>query len=583
MRFASLIFFAFVAVDPWGWDRFGPLRFAVLSALGFGIVAATLRERDERRLPFWFVAGWTALLVTLATSAAFSADRWHGLVGTPDRHFGWLTWTLCGLLALVASGRARSIRAPVVWSLAAGVAVAGLWTVAERAGVDAVATGFADGRAGGPFGQPAYLGAAAALALPAAVGVVLHAERRTTALAGAVAALLGLGALVGSGSRGAMVGVFVAAVIAGAARIRPSTPRRPVIFLGLTGLASLALAGPRLATLLDANGVVAGRIDEWQVGLRAMSGAPALGLVGWGPESYRIVFGEFVDDQYVIDHGRRAITDRSHNGLLDVALAGGWIAAAAYAALSLGAGWVAWRCLRTGDAIDVGLGVGVIAYLVQQQFLFPLAEVDPILWIVVGVLIGRHPPEVPVTPLGGRAGTALAVMAGTTALIAAVAGIADVAADRQIASAINRDEPASSERGDRARSLRPDSIRYHFVAARLSASNGVDAQLERVTDGLARSGSDPALRAEEARLLLDRARETDDPQDLDVATTALVERARVDPRHPETLMQLGIALALDGQLDDARIQLQRAVALAPGEREPRQNLAEVERLLGLDG
>ena len=33
----------------------------------------------------------------------------------------------------------------------------------------------------------------------------------------------------------------------------------------------------------------------------------------------------------------------------------------------------------------------MLAYVVQQQFLFPLAELDPIFWILVGMLVVRTP------------------------------------------------------------------------------------------------------------------------------------------------------------------------------------------------
>ena len=44
---------------------------------------------------------------------------------------------------------------------------------------------------------------------------------------------------------------------------------------------------------------------------------------------------------------------------------------------------VARRCARAIRS-PIALGAAVIAYVVQQQFLFPLAELDPIFWVLVG-------------------------------------------------------------------------------------------------------------------------------------------------------------------------------------------------------
>ena len=87
MRFGVLVLASLLAVDPFGWDRFGPLRWALVSTIGLGIVAAALlgQDRHERWMPSWAVAGWTLTLGGLTLSSAFSDDRWHALVGTPDR------------------------------------------------------------------------------------------------------------------------------------------------------------------------------------------------------------------------------------------------------------------------------------------------------------------------------------------------------------------------------------------------------------------------------------------------------------------------------------------------------------------
>ena len=83
--------------------------------------------------------------------------------------------------------------------------------------------------------------------------------------------------------------------------------------------------------------------------------------------------------------------------MLDVTLAGGVLAGLLYVALLACALRHAWRALSRRDPLDVALGAAVIAYVVQQQFLFPLAELDPILWVLVGMLVARTPGRAPVS------------------------------------------------------------------------------------------------------------------------------------------------------------------------------------------
>ena len=47
----------------------------------------------------------------------------------------------------------------------------------------------------------------------------------------------------------------------------------------------------------------------------------------------------------------------------------------------------------------------VLAYVVQQQFLFPLAELDPIFWVLVGMLVARTPGAGRVMRRCGRGGS----------------------------------------------------------------------------------------------------------------------------------------------------------------------------------
>jgi len=133
---------------------------------------------------------------------------------------------------------------------------------------------------------------------------------------------------------------------------------------------------------------------------------------------------------------------------------------------------------------------------------------------------------------------------------------------------------------DAARDLRPDSIRYDLIAARIAREpasiDALEAALQRLDDGLANAPNDPALLIERAGILLDVALVTGTPDDLLAALRALESRSRSDPNHPLTQRWYGIALALAGKTEEATAALKHAVLLEPGSVEPLINLAVVQ-------
>lgn len=587
MRFGLLIVAVYLAANPFGWDQAGPLRFSLVSTIGFATIAASLGAGDSRPqpLPRWAVLGWTITLVGLVASTALSQDPWHALIGTPERHFGLATWLLLAGLFSVASMYPNSIVPFVTNAILLGAIGAGTWSLLETQDVAWFASSFAGDRIGGPFLQPAYLGAAMVLAAPVCIGVAVDPARsqglRSIAT---LASLLAMAALGFSQSRGAWV-AFVVVLIA-------TLVQRRMVRTGIAAIAAIGLViaftpiGARAASLVDSGGVVAGRIDEWQVGSRAVTDTPTFGITGHGPEGYRIVFGQHVDDDYVIDHGREVFTDRAHNVVLDTILAGGFIAGIGLLLLYGGLAITALQRLKADDLVDVAFGAAVLGSLAQQLVLFPLAELDPALWIVAGLLVARRPSrDVYRPPLFRYVSESrrIAMLAtGFAAAIAAIAGVSDVAADRAVANSVSASSSDDSLSAvDMARSRRPDSIRYDFVAARTASTtgelDGFRAAQERLEDGLAFSPNDPALRIEHATMLLEVARRSNDQGDLALALTTLEELATTsEPRHPDVLMRYGIAQALSGDPDGAAESLERATALDPTDIDPILNLAIVE-------
>ena len=570
-----------VGVDPFGWDEVGPLRWLLISMCGFAVVAASAGRVPRDRL----TVTWAALLGWLAIAAVFGADRFHAWVGTPDRHFGWLTWLLCGALFVVArqsDSASRSGSRLVTQAVLVATLMGSAIAVAEAFGWRLAEVAFAGDRLGGSFSQPALLGAASILVLPICAAMVTDSTIHWRMLA-VLATVGALFTLIAAQSRAAWLAAVFVGVVAVLARpgdirrrweIADGRRRAATGGVGIACLVVLALLfpiGSRLRALFGSGGAMAGRLDEWQVALRAVAARP---LTGWGPEGYRIAFGHHVDVDYVVDHGRRVITDRAHSGLLDVAAIGGVPAGLLYVGL-LGLVAVALvKVVSTGAPLEAGLALGALGYFAQQLVLFPLAELDPLAWLIAGLAIRG-------LPSNQRSFALPAVVRGLAAGLAGVAlltGVADVAADHRIARADSAAVPRDALRAaDEARQLRGDSIRYDFIAGRLarrgaSDISALDTALARVASGLSISPNDPSLRGEEAHLLLDRALATREPSDARTARSHLEALVADEPNHPEHVGRLGIARAVTGDENAAESAFNHAIRLDPDSAEHRQNL-----------
>lgn len=608
---------AVIAVDPAGWSPFGPAKWWAMSTLGFG-AAGWAWWRGGQRPDRWSAIAWSVLLIWLGLASVLGGDVPTALLGHPDRHLGLITY---GLFALVfragqhvsrPDDRRCVSRCFVVACLALGAYAC--WELAWGPPIDVTST---TDRLMGPFGSAAFVGAASTLLVPAAIGMALDrsAARRWRAAA-AMSAITGTLALVGSGTRGALIGAAITAVVVIAVR-RPSL--RIVLTVAVAVAATLALVAPWLGDVLERAGGAGSRIDEWRVAVRVITANPVLGV---GPEGYRIAVADGVDRDYERAHSRDVVQpDRAHSAPLDLALAGGLPAATLYLALMVLVGWRVIRLLRRGgDPTMLGLAAGVLAYGLQQLVLFPVAELDTVWWCAAGVMFtldlrpaGSRPLRIdPVGsdlsdsgPPGGdrvggdRAGDveiagvavdrrglrdAVAVLSLTFAAVAFVAGMFDAAADRLARdaltdSALHRCVEAIGA-ADRAVDLRPDVVRYRLVAANVHLTAGsladVDAAIDQLQSAQRWSANDPLVAEWMGRALLQRAQITGTEVDVQAALTHWQAEVGGDPHRASWQLELGRAAALAGDLDTAR-----AAWIAAADLDPRSTTA-TDLLVALD-
>ena len=567
----SVLIVGSVLFDPFGFAPFGPIKWVIVTTAAFA--ALWLATGSGLIVHRASAVGWLVFLAW-GTAVSFAAqDSVHTWIGTPDRRLGLIT--IVGFAAAYFAGqKIRAINVPHLLkavTLATGLIV--LFATAELLGWTPDRFGTTTGRIGMPYGTPAYLGAALVLLCPITLGAATAFTDRAWILTARLAGGTGIVVLLATQTRAALIGISVAAIVSYPAWERWGRANRVALAVGaivLVAAASATNLGPRLLDALDfENGAASSRLDEWTTGLDAVAQSPILGS---GLEGYRVVFPMVVGDEYVQSYGRTYATDRAHSGLIDVAIWTGIVGAALYVAMAV---FIFRRVLlarRHADPWLVAVAAGVAGYLAQQQFLFPIAEVDGIYWAACGLLVSQT---------GSRAlQIRPAVKYVALALAAGVAtfGVTDVAADHRAQSAIDLDDPSEQLRTyDEASRLRPDSIRYRFLAANAAASVDLDTAVARIDNALQISPKDPILALRRAQLLLDHG---DQYGDYGPALDALRDLSVADPRHPTVLLALGTAEILSGNEAEAEAAWLGAELLAPGAPEPPRNLATLYRSQG---
>lgn len=557
---ASLFVFAVVAVDPGGLVPTGPARWTVTTVLAIAAVVVMSRRPVFVDRTTGLLYG--ALVVWLFVAAVLGADSLHAWIGTPDRRLGWFAWCLFAFLFVCGQAvRTELDRRAVVRGASLAAVALGVWCAFERAGLSVLDESFAGHRVGGSFGQPAYVGAAAVLLTPLALALLRdRRESRAWRLVAGAGAAGGVLALLLAQTRGAWIGALVAGVFWGVRNLAVVRRRWRELVLGsavVVVLFAVTPLGGRVTSAFDfGGGTTRGRFDDWSVGARVVEHHPVLGV---GPEGYRVVFPKVVDADYVRRYGTAVIPDRAHNGIIDVATSGGVGAGLLYAALLIVILVAAWRALRVRDPIVVGLAVAVIAYVVQQLFLFPLSEVDPLFWVAAGMLVavGR-----PAGPISFRVPVVVPVVLVVCGLFAFVMGAREVMADRLLERAADASGASALRDADHATRLRPDSIRTWYVAARIAqrgpALTDVDAAVHRVERGLRESPRDPALRRLDADLLVERAVRSGLDDDLARARKVVLADLLDAPNDPGLWLDRAAVAHLER--DDATEQAARARA-----------------------
>ncbi|MGH9273089.1 MAG: hypothetical protein ACRDZU_00455, partial [Acidimicrobiales bacterium] len=165
-----------------------------------------------------------------------------------------------------------------------------------------------------------------------------------------------------------------------------------------------------------------------------------------------------------------------------------------------------------------------------------------------------------------------AVAAGITALLALVAGVTDVRADRRAgesAEALARGDHRDAARlAVEAADQRPDVARLHVLAAAalVADEQGALAGIAELDRALDVSPGDPIVLLARVRLLVDRAAATRVPAHLEAAQSEADRLLADDPHNAALWREAARLAAISGDEPRARAATERADELTPPDR-----------------
>ena len=531
----------------------------------------------------------TAILVGLGVflaSAAISATPALSLLGRFPRYEGLLTvaayGTLLALGARLLSARDHNNREAFLSALAVAAGVNALVAASQLIGAPTH-------RVTGLLGNSSILGAFGVVALAALGSRLLVGMRSWGLIAGTLAGGM---CLALSASRGALVGLAVAAVVGAAALALRKTGRSrwwwPLLGAAALGAAMLLLPSGR-ARLTGATpfaeATVSGRLLLWQETWRLWLDQPWLGV---GPSGFVDAIGRYHTAAWAEQVGPYAPPDSPHLVLLQVLASTGVLGLLAIAVLAGTLLLALLPALRVTpvtapDAsrrapgrvppppIPDGWVPGALAAAAGLGATYLTSFTDPVCVALVALLLGGAV----AVPAQGQDRVRWLVLPVALALAWLAAGV--LVAEQRFSSALAGPDPGPALASLAAQpGWDPDLPRRIGYALNRLAERG------EADPGLAvpvLAGACPRLPSS-VECLHSLADAQDLAGDPAAALTTLDRAAPLDPTNVDTALKRGIALAELSRYPEAEEAFRRAAALRPSAAEPWTNLARLFRLTG---
>ena len=398
---------------PFTFDAFDIVKMSLERVLGLVALGAwawdMLRNGGRiRRTPLdWLIL---AFLAWVALTTVTSIHWPTALFGKPRRYEGLLSFVNYAVIYFLVlqfadhASRVRRLAQSLFW---ASVIVAG-YGLLQFAGLEFVKWGalpFETNRAFSTYGNPDLLGGFLIFSVTVALGLALLEQRLVWRLVYWVGFGLNGLALIVAFTRGAWIGGAVSLALLGAIAWRQRTPMRRidwapagvsvavgigVIWRSLSNPNEVMNFGKRLGSIFQLGGGSGQtRTEIWQAAVAAIKERP---ILGWGADTFRLVFPKFKPVEYVRDAGGLSVADNVHDYPLQLASGIGIPGMLMFYGIFAWAGVRSFRTVfqRSSDPTRILLGAfwaAAVGYLVQLFFGISVTGTAFLLWVALAIVL----------------------------------------------------------------------------------------------------------------------------------------------------------------------------------------------------
>lgn len=622
---------------PLTYDQFDIAKVFIMRAcviVGMGAWSFTFLWRGgtlRRTKIDWFIVavlGWVLLTsftsISVATAIFGKYRRFEGFLS-------FVTYAATFFLAVQIVDRPSRIRSIARTLVVSAMIVAG-YGLLQYTGHDPVNWGsvlpFEANRSFATYGNPDLLGGFLIFPLTVSLAMALTERRRRWR----ITYWLGFGLVVvcwvTAFTRGAWIGgsvalvlLVIAAVVAKVPAFRPTEPTGQVdiAFGGLAAIAAAAVVGRSLTTTSEVmnvwsrlrsifdigSGSGKSRTEIWQAAWDAIKARP---LIGWGADTFRLVFPKFKPAAYTADAGYLSVADNVHDYPLQLTSALGvpgfllLYGTFAYA-LVLGFKNAFSRDSGAERLVVAAFWTAAVGYIVHLMFGLSVTGTTIFLWLALAIILAPTARRVEfVAPMWTQV---LATTAAALALVLTALNIVYVVADHYYLQS-NFDRSAGDSgvgAAITAITLDPYNDMYrtqlgqayqeqmnaYLNTARQAQAQGQDAKASLDQAQLAFRLSEQSMKEAIAFVpteydnynflasLYNQAGVYFDPKYYESAWTIAQRGMAVEPYGPAVRVQGSIALASLGRFDDAIALAKKASVMDPVYVEPYTMLGDLYR------
>lgn len=364
---------------------------------------------------FWLIP--TIFIFGLAISLLFSDNKILSFFGAIDRQQGFLSYLLYFFWFILLSfnlavfrerdweSNSKKLlfqaRKRILLAILASAFLVSIYGILQFLGLDIYhwqEAALYTGRAFSSLGQPNFFASWLLLVLPISFLFFYQAKNFLLKSINFLIFFITLLALITTGSRGALVALFIVLFVFLFYLFFSSKiglTLRKKLFLAILALVAILLftftlefiSPGRISSLVDkSGGSVSARLDFYQASIAAIKVRP---LFGYGQENLYEAFLPYYQVSWGVHGDVGQVPDRAHNLLLDILMSHGFFGLIFYSLFFSFFFFLVFRLLKSKDFHYQGLafGFGALAYLFSLLFSFAVVSTEFYFFIFLALLV----------------------------------------------------------------------------------------------------------------------------------------------------------------------------------------------------